>query len=121
MSDYHPNSPIHRRSFLRTGAFAAGALFAGGRLIAAGTAGTADSTAHRFIAKYSDHFFSRSGGAGLTRFVAHVRDLPSFSEALFHAREAGISHLRVAGTVATFRADGRTFEVENRMDGHAAV
>ena len=51
----------------------------------------------------------------MTRFVALVRDVPSFSEALFRAKAAGISELRVGKTFATFRAGDRCFEVENLM------
>lgn len=106
---------IHRRNFLRTGAVAAaGALFAssGGMLLAADAA---ERTARRFIGKYSDRFLSSSVNAGVTRFVALVRDVPRFCEALFRAKAAGISNLRVAGKVATFHAGGRVFEVENLM------
>ncbi|MEO6786647.1 MAG: twin-arginine translocation signal domain-containing protein [Chthoniobacteraceae bacterium] len=112
---------IHRRNFLRTGAVAAaGALFAGsgGTLIAADAA---ERTARRFIGKYSDQFLCISANAVVTRFVAHMGDLPRFCEAMFRAKAEGISNLRVAGKVATFRAGGRVFEVENLMREDFAV
>lgn len=102
-------------NFLRKGALAAaGAVCAGtgGILLAADTP---SRIAQDFIAKYSDHFVIRSQEGGLTRLVARLRDLPSFAEALFGAKEAGISNLRCDRTIATFRAGGRAFEVENLM------
>lgn len=109
------NSSIHRRNFLRKGALAAAGMLCAGSAGALVAADAAQRTAHGFIGKYSDNFIVRSESAGVTRLVALVRDLPSFSEALFRAKAAGISELRVAKTVATFRAGGHTFEVENLM------
>ena len=104
-------STMHRRHFLHTGALAIGALCTS----FAGTARAAERTAFGFIGKYSDRFLLRGGSAGTTSLVALVHDLPRFCEAMFRARAAGISDLRVAGSRVTFRAGGELFEVENLM------
>ena len=114
-SPHHMNRSIHRRNFfLQSALAAAGALCAGatGTLLAADAA---QRTALGFVGKYSDHFLVRGERAGVTRLVALMRDVPSFCAALHRAKAAGISDLRVAKTVATFRAGGRVFEVENLM------
>lgn len=106
---------IHRRHFLQKGALAVGALCAPFAATAEAAAGAAQRSALGFIGKYSDGFLLRGDSTGAVRFVALVRDLPRFSEAVFRARASGIFDLRVAGTVATFRAGGQLFEVENLM------
>jgi len=108
-------SSMPRRSFITSGALAIGALctpftFAGTTPPAVGSA---QRTVFGFIGKYSDNFFVCGGSGGATRLVALVLDFPRFSETLSRTKAAGISHLRVAGTLATFRAGGQLFELEN--------
>ena len=107
------HSSIHRRNFLRRGVLAAaGAVCAG----SAGTLLAADATrrsALGFIAGYSDSFSVCSEGAGVTRLVAEVRDVPRLGAAFQGATAHGIARLHVAGTLATFQIGGRIFEVEN--------
>jgi len=112
---------MHRRHFLHQGTLAIGALCT--PLLGAMQAGAAParSIAQGFIGKYSDQFLIRSEDAGVTRLVALVRDLPSFAEALFRARAAGISDLRVTNTVATFHVGGHAFEVENLLSENFAA
>jgi hypothetical protein len=106
---------MHRRHFLHTGALTLGALCTP-LLGVIQAAAPARGMALAFIGKYSDHFLLRNDTvAGATRMVALVQDLPRFAEALFRAKAAGISGLRVAGTVVTFRAGGQLFEVDNLM------
>jgi len=117
MSTELSEGSIHRRSFLRKGAFAAAGTLC---VWDVGMANAAhEDSGHRtavdFIANYSDNIVILNSDAGVTRMVARVRDVPGFCEAIFRARAAGISELRVARTLATFRAGGRVYEVENLL------
>jgi hypothetical protein len=117
MSTESPDRSIHRRNFLRQGALAA-AVAVCSRTVGVTFAESEDAV-HRiavdFIGKYSDEIRILSAGGDVTRIVARVRDVPDFCKALFRARAAGISELRVARTLATFRAGGRAYEVENLL------
>ena len=117
MSTEPSERSIHRRNFLRKGAMAAAVALCS-RAVGVTFAANVDA-AHRvavdFIAKYSDEIRILSSGSDVTRIVAHIRAVPAFCEAIFRARAAGISELRVAGTLSTFRAGGRVYEVENLL------
>jgi hypothetical protein len=122
-STKHFDRHVPRRDFLRRAACVlAGTLAAGplAALCAPGHADTASRCALAFIGKYSDRICTRGERAGVTRLAAVIRDIPSFSEALFRARSAGISEMRAERTVLTFRAGGRVFEVENLAEADFA-
>ncbi len=78
-----------------------------------GAASAAEQTALGFVRQYSDRIIVHGSVGGAVRISAHLRDLASFTTAMFLAKEAGVSELRAAGNVTIFRAGGQLFEVEN--------
>lgn len=111
-------SRVPRRNFLCKTALAAAALACSGNAFAGlrlDSTSRPTKLAMSFISRYSRCILRVATGSSSDRIrlVAEISDVGQFTEALFCARSAGITDLRFSGQVATFRADGQLFEVEN--------